>query len=76
MNFKIGGVYQIVFYDHCVGGSDPIECEVFGRVLKQTDKFVSLSWWNVINGDEATTENNREMVNLIKSTILTKKKVL
>ena len=74
-NFKIGQAYRIEFLDHCTGSDEEILCEVFGRVLKQTENSVVLSWWNVLNSDKETKDNNREKVTILKSTIK-KKRVL
>jgi hypothetical protein len=76
VRFKTGGSYYIIFHDHCVGDDDPVECEVFGRVIKQCDNFVTISWWNVLNSTKEVQDSNREIVNIVKSTILKKRKLI
>jgi hypothetical protein len=74
-NFKIGKAYRIEFLDHCTGSDEEIVCEVFGRVLRQTDVSVVLSWWNILNSDRPTIEANRERVTILKS-VIKKKRLL
>lgn len=73
MNFDVGGKYSIRFHDHCTGEFDVV-CEVVIWVTKQTKTHVYGTWWRVITDDPEIEEANREMVTIIKSAIIKKKK--
>jgi len=73
IEFKEDVVYRVVFYDHCMNDDDSITCEVFGRVIRQDDNVVVLSWWNILNSNVETRDNNREQVTIVKSTIKSKR---
>lgn len=73
MKFEIGGKYSIRFHDHCVGEFDVL-CEVTIWVTKETKTHVYGTWWKVISDDPEVEEFNREMVSIIKSAIVKRKK--
>lgn len=74
MRFKVGSKYTIQFYDHCVGNFKVL-CEVTIWVTKTDRSHVYGTWWKVITDDKEVEESNREMVSIIKSTIIKKKKL-
>lgn len=66
-----GLILGIRFLDHSMGThAEPIECEVFGRVISITSKHVVLEHWSVFNQDIEIAETNRERVSIVQSTIL------
>jgi hypothetical protein len=69
MRFKVGSKYCIQFHDHCVG-KDDIVCEVTVYITSQTKTHLYGTWWRVITDDHELEEANREMVTIIKSTIV------
>lgn len=74
MKFEKGELYYIRFLDHCISPDHEVmECEVCGWVLSEDDVRVTATWWNVI--DDECKEDNSEPVNIIKSTILKKRKI-
>lgn len=73
MKFKVGAKYTIQFLDHCKG-NQTLFCEITAWVVSQDEKALYLTWWRVIDTDEETIEENREMVSIIKSTITKSKK--
>ncbi len=74
MIFEKGSCYIITFLDHCLSDEHLLmECQVCGWVLSQDDLRVTITYWNVLK--ESHKEGNDEPVNIIKSTILKKRKV-
>lgn len=74
MNFDCGQLYYIQFLDHCLSQEHTlVTCEVCLWVLSQDDVRVTGTYWNVV--EEDYREGNQEPVNIIKSTILKKRKV-
>ena len=73
--FKKGSLYKIRFLDHCVGQDESMLCEVAGWVLKETEEIVVVTYWQVISDDKTIVEENIEPVTIIKSTIISKRKL-
>lgn len=74
MQFKIGELYYIKFLDHCISDEHiVVECEICGWVISQDKSRVTLTYWNVV--DKKYKDGNDEPVNIIKSTILKKRKI-
>lgn len=67
MNFEKGQLYVIEFLDHCASSetSKAIECRAVGWASEEDDFTISLAWWLT----EAPFESERELVNIVKSTI-------
>ena len=74
MKFKIGDKYTFQFYDHCVGESKVL-CEVTMYITKEDKSHIYGTWWRVLTEDEETEKANREIVSIIKSTIVKKRKL-
>jgi hypothetical protein len=72
--FKAGSKYTIQFHDHCLGEFDVL-CEVTIWVTKENATHVYGTWWKVHTEDVEVEEANREMVSIIKSTIIKKAKL-
>lgn len=75
MSFKIGDKYTIQFHDHCTG-SFKVVCEVTIYVTSEDKTHVYGTWWRVLTDDKEVEEHNREMVSIIKSTIIKKRKMV
>ena len=74
MTFEKGEPYYIKFLDHVLSDEHILmECEIMGWVLSQDKDRVTVTYWNVLK--ESYKEGNDEPVNIIKSTILKKRKV-
>lgn len=71
--FKIGEKYCIQFHDHCIG-EFKVVCEITIYVTKEDETHVHGTWWRVITDNHEVEESNREMVSVIKSTIIKKRK--
>lgn len=72
MKFKIGKKYCIHFLDHCKGNG-ALLCEITAYVISEDKTTLYCSWWKVLCDDPETEEINREMVSIVKSTIVKKK---
>lgn len=68
-------LYKIRFYDHSIGTSEKIVCEVVGWVIDDDKDRVLLSYWIVDSKCEETKKGNMEPVSIIKSCILKAKKL-
>jgi len=75
MTFKNGRCYHIRFYDHFIGGTEPIECEVFGWITKQDKTHIYLSWWIVDHKDPDIVKDNLEPYGIVKAAIKAKRLV-
>ena len=67
---KLGDEVKVTFLDHCQGSEDLIECEVFGKIIGQDKKKLTVCSWDIIGQDKATTKENRLIFTLIKSAII------
>jgi len=74
MKFEKTKMYKIRFYDHCIGQSDKMICEVVGWVLKDEPEHVVLSSWMVDTKDAQIKKDNVEPISIIKSCIIRKRK--
>ena len=72
--FVEGKLYKIRFYDHCVGSTDKMTCEVAGWVIKDDSHHVVLSHWIVDTKDAQVKKDNIEPVSIIKSCIIRARK--
>lgn len=73
--FQVGKLYKVRFYDHCIGASDKMTCEVAGWVIKDESDHVVLSSWVVDTKDTQIKKDNVEPVTIIKSCIIRKRKI-
>lgn len=74
MKFKEGEKYTIQFWDHCLGDFKVV-CEVTIWITKQSNIHLYGTWWRVLTDDTSVEEANREMVTLVKSAIIKKRKM-
>ena len=73
--YKLGTLYKIRFYDHCIGSTDKMTCEVAGWIIKDDTQHVVLSHWIVDTKDEQVKKDNVEPVSIIKSCIIRSRKL-
>ena len=73
--FELGKLYKIRFYDHCIGMSRKMECEVCGWIIKEDKEHIVLTYWRVNDSDATTVRENIEPVSIIKSCITRKRKL-
>ena len=69
--FRKGQWYVVEFWDHVMGMDKPVKCRVAGQVLKLDKLSVTLTWWEVLDKDYS--EDNHEMVTLLRSTLVSVK---
>lgn len=75
-NFQKDKLYKIRFYDHCIGVKDAMECEVAGWCIDDNDLRVVLTHWIIRNDDKNMVEDNHEPVTIVKSCIISVRKLL
>ena len=75
-NFVIGKLYKIKFYDHSIGSKELMECETVGWLQENDQKSILLTYWVCLSEDEDTRKENIEPVRIIKSTIISVRKLL
>jgi hypothetical protein len=63
-------IVSILFLDHSNNSTEPMECEVVGRVVEFNKLYVVLAWWNIVSECEEEREMNRETVTILISSIL------
>lgn len=72
--FIVGKRYMIRFLDHALSNDQVIvTCRVYGWITKVEKKFISISTWEV--EDEEYRNDNIEVVNIIRSTIVESKRI-
>lgn len=67
--------YKVTFLDHVLGGTEAIKCTVYGRLIKEDKVSLTLAYWVAMDGLEVDMDNT-EIVTVLKSTILSKTKLL
>jgi hypothetical protein len=75
MKFKLGSCYAVEFNDHTMGGLSAMRCSAVGWVYSQDDTIVTLAYWVPLGGDEEEKIRNMECLNILKSTIIKKRKL-
>lgn len=71
---KIGEWYEVKFLDHCIHQEEIIlTCKVYGWLVSNEKDYITLSWWGVDHEDWKSELT--ELVNVVKSTIVSIKKV-
>lgn len=71
----IGELYRVRFKDHVVDSSGLIVCSAVGWVIEIGEDFVVLSYWTVHDDNPETVKNNLETFTIIKSTIISMKRL-
>ena len=67
---KIGQEVKIIFHDHVQDHDELVICCVYGIVLKQDKKSVTVCSWDLALDDELALKHNRLIFTLVKSAIL------
>lgn len=69
-------LYKITFYDHCIGQHEgPVKCQVTGWILSEDDVELRLTYWVVDTKDEQVKKDNIEPISIIKSCIISSRKL-
>jgi len=75
MKFKIGSLYEIIFWDHCTGqDAEPIKFAACGYVLKDDKQSVVFTTWFSLNTDKESFNKNVETFCILKNCIISRKK--
>lgn len=75
MNFDIGELYIVQFHDHSIGQPGETEFQLCGWIWAETDRYITINTWHMLNVDKDTEENNLEAQNIMKSAITRKRKI-
>ena len=78
MRFKLGYLYKIEFWDHCVGMDNPIKFDVVGWVIKDDKLSVTTTHWMIDKNceDLDLIENSSEPSTILKSCIIGKPELI
>lgn len=66
----LGKEVRITFLDHVIDDVEPVKCTVWGKVVKITSKYITISHWEVESDCKEVVENNREVCCIVRSTIM------
>ena len=58
--YKVGTLYKVTFFDHCIGQHNKMICEVVGWILGDHDEHIVLTPWVVLTTDEDIKKDNVE----------------
>lgn len=73
--FKLGCCYQVDLNDHALGNMGVVPCRTVGWAMQEDDISVTLSYWIPITNDISVRDPNMELVHIVKSAIIKKKKL-
>ena len=68
-----GKVYRISFDDHVEDGKNPINFTVYGKLIKQTAKSITIGCW--VYTSKNKLDSNTKYYTLLKSTITDSKEL-
>lgn len=68
---SVGDIVHIVFLDHVEDGDEPIEFEVFGRVIKKDPIFINVGSWLYTQEENCIEDSNIKTWCIVSSTIKT-----
>ena len=66
-------IYKVSFLDHCIGGTQLLECEAYGRLVYEDRTKIILVTWAV--NDQNADDSNWETSVILKSAIKSLKRV-
>ena len=69
MTTIIGQIVRIGFLDHVEDADEPIVCEVFGRIVKQTKTHIVICCWDLRDVGPSTRKNNWKIFSIVRSAI-------
>ena len=70
MSFRKGNIYQVDFWDHCIGSRELQRCSIYGRLIKQDKLSLTVATWELHSNCAETEKDNREITTIAKSTII------
>ena len=73
--YKLGNCYLIRFYDHSVGFKERTVCKTLGWIFRDDAECLGLTSWLIETEDERVKEDNMETTFIIKSCIISSRKV-
>lgn len=73
---KEGAWYRVRFLDHCIAEKEElVTCRVYGWLVSQDKERVTISTWEIETDDKELRDNNKELINIIRSSITEIRKV-
>lgn len=75
VTFEVGYLYKIRFHDHSVGCDEDIICEAVGWCMEQSDVSAKFTYWLIDSDCQETVNNNVEVFKVVKSAIISKRKI-
>jgi hypothetical protein len=67
---KMGRLYKVQFYDHCVGIKGAMKCEAVGWLIAEDKDSITISPWRTITNDKEVYDNNHEYITILKKVII------
>ena len=67
---------KLTFLDHSHNGDGPIVCIVYGQIVKEDKVFIRVVGWDLFHSDMEVVMHNREVYNILKSTIIKKEELI
>lgn len=68
----LGKAVAVNFWDHAIdinNKSTPIECMCYGILRELGEKYINVTWWDLIGADIDLVKNNKEYTCIMISTI-------
>lgn len=76
-NFKVGKLYLVEFWDHCMGGRrDPAKFQIVGWAVKVDPEYIVLTNWNLLNPTDKEDYDKNTEDNVILRKVMIKSKLL
>lgn len=69
MNTILGSIVRIGFLDHVEDADEPILCEVFGRIVKQTKDHIVICCWDLPDSKQTVRKNNWKIFSILRGAI-------
>jgi hypothetical protein len=75
LRFKKCSPYYIKFLDHIKGANKPLVCQILVWIIEDNSDHIVACWWLPEDDDADTVIDNRELITIVTSTILKKRKL-
>jgi hypothetical protein len=69
MRLRRGMVVLVEFLDHCEGGSRPIACRAYGKLVDVDRRHLTVCPWETLAEDSATRRLNDERYVIVRSAV-------
>lgn len=62
-------IVAVRFYDHVMGSDKPLECEIYGRLVRKTRRLLVVAHWILTKSRGGAQRDNWELTSILRSTI-------